>query len=391
MKTLYLDCGNGAAGDMISAALWELTENKEEFISEVNSIGIPGVKTYALPSQKQGIFGTHFRVTYNDIEEMPNVLPKDAIVELTPEEDLKVGHHGHDHECSCGHHHEHDHECSCGHHHEHDHECSCGHHDHHHEHSHGGDDKKTILLGAGCFVVGLILNLIGFHIGGTLAFVLGYLILGREVLATAWKNLTRGHVFDENFLMSVATIGAFLIGEAPEAVGVMLFYRVGEYFEHKAVERSRSQIMEAVDLRPEVVSRLEDGNVTVIPAEDAQIGDLLLIRPGDRIPLDGIVVSGESRIDTAPITGESVPVRVSVGDRVISGCVNTSGKLTVKVEKPLTESMVTRILNSVENAAASKPQIDRFITRFARIYTPIVVTAAALTALIPSLITGNWG
>ena len=298
-------------------------------------------------------------------------------------------HHGHDHECSCGHHHGHDHECSCGHQHEHGHECGC-HHDHGHEehhHEHGGDDKKAIQLGAGLFAVGLLLNLIGLDIGGALAFVAGYIVLGREVLATAWKNLTKGHVFDENFLMSIATLGAFTIGEFPEAVGVMLFYRVGEYFEHRAVERSRSQIMEAIDLRPEVV-HLENGRT--IPAEEAAVGDILIVRPGDRIPLDGTVVSGESRIDTAPITGEPVPVAVRPGSSVTSGCINTTGILTVRVEKVLSESMVTRILNSVENAAASKPKIDRFITRFARIYTPIVVALAAIVAIIPSLVTGDW-
>jgi len=191
--------------------------------------------------------------------------------------------------------------------------------------------------------------------------------------------------------MSVATLGAFLIGEAPEAVGVMLFYRVGEYFEHRAVERSRKQIMEAVDLRPEVALLVEGDSVREIPAEDVQVGDVLLVRPGDRIPLDGVVLRGESRIDTAPITGEPVPVSVGVGDEVTSGCVNTTGQLTIRVEKPLAESMVTRILDSVENAAASKPKIDRFITRFARIYTPVVVAIAVVTAVVPSVFTGDWG
>ena len=188
--------------------------------------------------------------------------------------------------------------------------------------------------------------------------------------------------------MSIATLGAFAIGEFPEAVGVMLFYRVGEYFEHRAVERSRNQIMEAIDLRPEVV-QLASGQQ--IPAEEAEVGDILIVRPGDRIPLDGVVVSGESRIDTAPITGEPVPVGVAPGSSVTSGCINTTGILTIRVEKTLSESMVTRILDSVENAAASKPKIDRFITRFARIYTPVVVILAAVVAIVPSLITGNWG
>ena len=223
-----------------------------------------------------------------------------------------------------------------------------------------------------------------------LACLLGYVMLGKDVVKTALRNLTKGHVFDENFLMSIATIGAFFIGEYPEAVGVMLFYRVGEYFEHKAVERSRKQIMEAVDLRPEVVQLVNGEEVVEIPAEEAEVGDLLLVRPGDRIPLDGIVVKGESRIDTAPITGEPVPVRVAEGDSVISGCVNTVGQLTIRVEKPLAESMVTRILDSVENAAASKPKFERFISRFARIYTPVVVAIAAATAMIPSIVTGDW-
>ena len=313
-------------------------------------------------------------------------------------------HHEHDHECGCGHHHAHDHECSCGHHHEqehdhhdHDHEHHHDHdhehhhnHDHEHHHNHGADNTKPLMIGAGLFVAGLMLNHMDQGWLSLVVCLLAYILLGSEVVSTALRNLTRGHVFDENFLMSVATIGAFFIGEFPEAVGVMLFYRVGEYFEHKAVERSRSQIMEAVDLRPEVVHLMEGDTVNDIPAVEAVPGDLLLIRPGDRIPLDGVVVEGYSRIDTAPITGEPVPVRVAPGDSLTSGCINTVGQLTMRVEKPLSESMVTRILDSVENAAASKPKIDRFITRFARIYTPIVVFTALAVAVIPPLFTGEW-
>ena len=225
-------------------------------------------------------------------------------------------HHGEGHECGCGHHHGEDHECGCGHHHGEDHECACGHHHeesrgHSHSHSHNhGESILPLLIGGGLFAVGLVLGHLGFN-WLTLAICLAaYIVLGREVVATAAKNLVKGHVFDENFLMSIATIGAFFIGEYPEAVGVMLFYRVGEYFEHKAVERSRSQIMEAVDLRPETVNLVLDEGVQVIPAEKAAPGDLVLVRPGDRIPLDGVVTAGESRIDTAPITGEPVPVAV---------------------------------------------------------------------------------
>ena len=257
-------------------------------------------------------------------------------------------------------------------------------HDDKHDH-----DIPELLAGAALFIIGELLShsMPPVSIG---CFVIAYLILGREVLLTALKNMKSGHVMDENFLMSVATIGAFAIGEFGEAVGVMLFYRVGEAFEHRAVEKSRSQIMEAVDLRPETVLLDENGTVREIPAGSAAVGNIVQIRPGDRIPLDGVVIEGESRIDTSPITGEPVPVSVTIGSTLTSGCVNTSGLLKMRVEKELSESMVTRILDSVENAAASKPQAERFITKFARVYTPFVVALAAATAIIPSLITGNW-
>ena len=191
--------------------------------------------------------------------------------------------------------------------------------------------------------------------------------------------------------MGVATIAAIVIGDYKEAVGVMLFYRVGELFEDIAVARSRSQIMEAVDLRPEVVNLVEqDGTIREIPAEEAKVGDVLLVRAGDRIPLEGVVLEGESRLDTSPVTGEPVPVAVVPGSSVTSGCVNLSGVLKMRAEKVLEDSMVTRILNSVENAAASKPKIDRFITRFSKVYTPVVVALAVATAIIPSILTGDW-
>ncbi len=331
-------------------------------------------------------------------------------VTITPRDAAHSEHsHGHPHHgdgCCCGEHLHEDEESCCGHQHHHeDGEGCCGHEHHqedgksHHHHSdqeshaHGDEEESALplILGAGLFVLGLVLNRVAPSWATLLACLAAYVILGREVVMTAVRNLVKGHVFDENFLMSVATIGAFFVGDYPEAVGVMLFYRVGEFFEHKAVERSRSQIMEAVDLRPEVVQLVDGNQVREIPAGQAQVGDLVLVRPGDRIPLDGVVVSGQSRLDTAPITGEPVPVSVGEGDCVTSGCVNTVGQLTVRVEKPLAESMVTRILDSVENAAASKPKMDRFITRFARIYTPVVVAVALGTAVIPSLFTGNWG
>lgn len=338
-------------------------------------------KFNALPEVEEATITFATRQLRLTAEDPDALIEKLTILARTVEGEVEIHsrealHHHHHEGCSCGHEH-HDHECGCGH----------DHHEHHHEHTHGTDDNKAILVGACLFAAGLILSGFGLGWGAVPIFLLSYVVLGREVLATAWKNLTKGHIFDENFLMSIATIGALLIQEWPEAVGVMLFYRIGEYFEEKAVARSRSQIMEAVDLRPEVVI-LASGEI--IPAEKAKVGDILIVRPGDRIPLDGIVVNGESRIDTAPITGEPVPVGVKAGDSVTSGCINTSGQLTIRVERPLSESMVTRILNSVENAAASKPKIDRFITRFARIYTPIVVALAAFVVIVPSVATGNW-
>ena len=254
-----------------------------------------------------------------------------------------------------------------------------------------GNDLPCIIAGAALFVIGEVLQHLGVPSLVTFfIYIVAYLILGGEIVLTAVKNLFKGQVFDENFLMSVATIGAFATGEFPEAVGVMLFYRIGEYCEDKAVEKSRSQIMEAVDLRPETVNLLSGEEVKVIAAAEAKVGDLLLVRPGDRIPLDSVIVEGESRLDTSAITGEPVPVTVHPGDQVTSGYMNTSGQLTIRVEKVLEESMVSKILDSVENAAASKPKIDRFITRFARVYTPAVVLLAVCTAVIPSLFTGDW-
>ncbi len=254
------------------------------------------------------------------------------------------------------------------------------------------DHREYCELGAGIvlFIVGKAFES-SKPIYSMVCFIFAYLILGIKIVWTALRNISKGQVFDENFLMSIATIGAFGIGEYAEAVGVMLFYRIGELFEEKAVERSRSQIMDVIDMRPEVVNLVDEhGDVSVIDAEEAELGDILLVRPGDRIPLDGVITDGETMIDTSPVTGEPVPVSASVGTEVTSGCLNTSGVIKIKVEKVLEESMVTRIMDSVENAAASKPKMDRFITRFSRVYTPFVVFMAVATAIVPSIITGNW-
>lgn len=224
-------------------------------------------------------------------------------------------------------------------------------------------------------------------------YYIAYILLAFPVLRIAGRNILKGQVFDENFLMSIATLGAIAIDALPEAVGVILFYRIGEFFEHKATDRSRTEIMNAVDMRPQevrVVDTCCGGEIVIMAPEKVEVGSTIEVRPGDLIPLDGTVLEGETRVNTAPVTGEPVPVRAVPGTQLMSGCINESGRITMRVDKVLEESMVTKILDAVENAASSKPKIDRFITRFARVYTPIVVALSLVVAIIPSLITGEW-
>lgn len=224
-------------------------------------------------------------------------------------------------------------------------------------------------------------------------YYVAYVLLAFPVLRTAARNILKGEIFDENFLMSIATLGAIAIDALPEAVGVILFYRIGEFFEEKAADRSRTEIMNAVDMRPQevrVVDTCGGGEIVVMSPEKVEVGWTIEVRPGDLIPLDGTILEGETRVNTAPVTGEPVPVRAESGTQLMSGCINETGRITMRVDKVLEESMVTKILDAVENAAASKPKIDKFITRFARVYTPIVVALALAVAIIPSLITGEW-
>ncbi len=247
-------------------------------------------------------------------------------------------------------------------------------------------------IGAVLFLIGILISWLSGSKPLSWIFLTGaYLLMGWEILLNSVKNLRKGQIFDENFLMSIATIGAMAIGEPAEAAGVMLFYRLGELFEHFAVEKSRKSVMNAIDMRPETVQKIfSRTDIRTIPAETVQAGDLLLVRAGDRIPVDGIIKKGKSSLDTSAMTGESVPVEVHPGDSVMSGCINLNGVLELEASANLQNSLVSRVLDSVENAAAGKPKIDRFITRFARIYTPVVVGIAVLTAVIPSVITGNW-
>ena len=271
--------------------------------------------------------------------------------------------------------------------------------DHGHDHDHGSDAVTIAVIVAGLlFMLYEVLSSFVPSISlpesiETPIYYVAYILLAFPVLRIAGRNILKGEVFDENFLMSIATLGAIAIDALPEAVGVILFYRIGEFFEEKATDRSRTEIMNAVDMRPQEVRVVDTGcggEIVVMAPEKVEVGWTIEVRPGDLIPLDGTVLEGETRVNTAPVTGEPVPVRAVPGTQLMSGCINESGRITMRVDKVLEESMVTKILDAVENAASSKPKIDRFITRFARVYTPIVVALALAVAIIPSLITGEW-
>ncbi len=271
--------------------------------------------------------------------------------------------------------------------------------EHGHDHDHGSDAVTIAVIVAGLlFMAYEALTTVVPSIGmpesiETPIYYIAYILLAFPVLRIAGRNILKGQVFDENFLMSIATLGAIAIDALPEAVGVILFYRIGEFFEEKATDRSRTEIMNAVDMRPQEVRVVDTGcggEIVVMAPEKVEVGWTIEVRPGDLIPLDGTVLEGETRVNTAPVTGEPVPVRAVPGTQLMSGCINESGRITMRVDKVLEESMVTKILDAVENAASSKPKIDRFITRFARVYTPIVVAFALAVAIIPSLITGEW-
>lgn len=221
-------------------------------------------------------------------------------------------------------------------------------------------------------------------------YAAAWLVCGAEVLWEAVRNISHGQIFDENFLMVVASIGAFIIGEYPEAVFVMLFFHIGEMFEHMAVKKSRESIAGLMDICPEYANLKTGDGIKKVDPDDVEIGDTIVIMPGERVPLDGTVIQGSSLIDTSSLTGESMPRDVQPGSSVLSGCVNGGGVLTMRVDKAFGESTVSRILELVENASSRKTKTESFITRFAAVYTPIVVGAAVLIGVIPSLITGQW-
>ena len=243
--------------------------------------------------------------------------------------------------------------------------------------------KPTLIIGAILYLVAVIGDFKGAL--ALILFVASYLLIGGKVVLTAIKNIARGQLFDENFLMTVATIGAFSINEYPEAVAVMLFYEIGETIQGYAVNRSRSSISSLMDIRADYANIIIDGKEKKVSPETVQVEDVILVKPGEKIPLDGVVIEGESFVDTSALTGESVPRKIVVNDEILSGGINTSGVLKVKVTKKFGESTVSRILEMVENAASKKANTEKFITKFAKVYTPIVVGLAILIAVVPSI------
>ena len=332
-------------------------------------------------------------------------------------------HHDEDHcECHDHEHHHHDDHCEChehGHHHHHEHShggcsCGCGHeHGHSHNHEHGEEEEseltvKQLILAAILFVLGLVIehlpvaswltnvskaDLIHRTIYMVLYFA-AYIITGKDIVIGAVSNLFHGELMDESFLMSVASIGAILLGEYEEAVAIMILYQVGEKFEDYAVDKSRDSIEEIAKLRPDHATVKIGTETREVTPEEVETDSVIIVKPGDRIPIDGIVVDGESFVDTSALTGESIPRRVSVGSEVLSGSINKQGVLEIRTTRHAGDSALARILELVENATENKTKSEQFVTRFARVYTPIVVHSAIALALIPSLIigfkTGSW-
>ena len=279
--------------------------------------------------------------------------------------------------CHGEHHHEHEHACGCG----------CG-----HEHGHADEHHGRVLLWRSAAAV--ILAAAGFTVHnwlGVLLFVLAYLAAGYDVLLHAGRNITRGKVFDENFLMTIASLGAMVMGDYAEAVAVMTLYQVGEYLQDKAVGRSRASIATLMDIRPDYANRiLDNGGIQQVSPEEIKAGEYILVKPGERVPLDGVIETGASTLDTRALTGESMPQEVQAGDTVLGGCINETAVLTIRVTAAYHESTVAKILELVEHAGQTKAQTERFISRFARVYTPMVCAAALLLAVVPSLMDGRW-
>lgn len=247
------------------------------------------------------------------------------------------------------------------------------------------EDMRKIIIALILFIIALVVPFANEWINKAI-FIVSYLIVGLEVIKEALEHLFKGKLFDENFLMTIATIGAFGVGEFPEAVCVMLFYQIGELFQNYAVDKSRKSIVSLMDIRPDFANIKIGDKIEKVSPEEVKIGDIIVVKPGERIPLDGTVIEGKSMIDTSSLTGESVPRNVSINDEVLSGCINQNGLLTIKVNKEFGESTVNKILDLVENASSKKSKSENFITKFAKYYTPIVVIIAVILAIVPPLV-----
>ena len=246
-------------------------------------------------------------------------------------------------------------------------------------------ESMKIIVALILYLVAILINFENELINNGI-FIVSYIIVGFEILKKAVKNIFRGKVFDENFLMSVATLGAFGIGEFPEAVAVMLFYQVGELFQDYAVDKSRKSITSLMDIRPDFANVYRNDKIEKVNPEDVKIGETIIVKPGEKIPLDGIIVEGKTTLDTKALTGEAMPRGVAEGDEVLSGCININGVIKIEVKKEYGESTVSKILDLVENASSKKSKSENFITKFAKYYTPIVVIIALILALVPPLV-----
>ncbi|MGQ4647213.1 heavy metal translocating P-type ATPase [Lyngbya aestuarii] len=273
--------------------------------------------------------------------------------------------------------------------------CHSCHHDHGHDHTHGSDgitirQVTPLIISIIFYSLGLIfgddLRKAGYEAAEYLLFVPAYLLSGWSVLTSAGRNILKGRVFDENFLMTVATLSAFAIRKLPEAVAVMLFFQIGELFQEYAVGRSRRSIKTALEVRPDYANLQVNGEVKKVSPTSVQVGDIVIVKPGEKIPLDGEIVQGNAQVDTSALTGEFLPRTLEAGEIALAGMINQTGVLTIRVTKPFAESSISKILHLVENASSKKAQTEKFITRFARYYTPIVVVGSLLVALLPPLI-----
>lgn len=369
-----LDCGNCAA--KIEAKL-----NKEPYIesAELNFM----LKKLTIVSYEQDEEALRQKV-----EKLADAIEKGVRILSEGEDETVLLHEGHQHGSCCTGHESHE-KCTSG--------CNEYHYSHESAHNHQSSPKaakenkinkeklKTSLLIIGCFLFGA-----GIVTDIDILFFISYVCVGYDIVIGATKNVFKGRMLDENFLMTLATIAAFAIREYPEAVAVMIFYKVGEYMQGKAVGYSRKEIAKAMDIRPDFARVIRNGKEEVVTPQAVRVGEILEIRVGEKLPLDGVIIEGSTSLDTSMLTGEAVPLYVTEGSEVLSGSINKEGIIKVKVTTSFKNSTVSKILELIENATSKKSKSENFITKFARVYTPIVVGLAIFTAIIPSLITGNW-